>query len=121
MFRLFSKVLKCLESIVATFTQYVVDKGIALIRQVEDEISQRKDKVGVQEQAFIQKIIDLHDKYLEYITKCAMDHHIFCKALEEAFEAFCNKSVARNTSAELLALYCDNLLKKGGNQKLNEE
>lgn len=39
---------------------------------------------------------------------------LFHKALKEAFEAFCNKSVAGSTSAELFANFCDNLLKKVG-------
>ncbi len=34
------------------------------------------------------------------------------RVLQEAFEAFCNKSVAGSTSAELMASFCDNLLKK---------
>ncbi|KAI7995065.1 Cullin-1 [Camellia lanceoleosa] len=43
------------------------------------------------------------------------------KALKEAFEVFCNKQVFGCSSAELLALFCDNILKKGGNEKLNDE
>jgi hypothetical protein len=37
------------------------------------------------------------------------------------FEVFCNKGVAGSTSAELLATFCDNLLKKGGSEKLSDE
>jgi hypothetical protein len=43
------------------------------------------------------------------------------QALKEAFEVFCNKGVAGSTSAELLATFCDNLLKKGGSEKLSDE
>ncbi|KVI12513.1 Cullin homology [Cynara cardunculus var. scolymus] len=43
------------------------------------------------------------------------------KALKEAFEVFCNKIVAGCSSAELLASYCDNILKKGGSEKLSDE
>jgi hypothetical protein len=43
------------------------------------------------------------------------------QALKEAFEVFCNKGVAGSTSAELLAAFCDNLLKKGGSEKLSDE
>ncbi len=35
-----------------------------------------------------------------------------CVCVQEAFEAFCNKSVANSSSAELMASFCDNLLKK---------
>lgn len=45
-----------------------------------------------------------------------------CKqALKEAFEVFCNKGVAGSSSAELLATFCDNILKKGGSEKLSDE
>lgn len=43
------------------------------------------------------------------------------QALKEAFEVFCNKGVAGSSSAELLATFCDNILKKGGSEKLSDE
>jgi len=43
------------------------------------------------------------------------------QALKEAFEVFLNKAVAGCSSAELLAAFCDNLLKKGGSEKLSDE
>ena len=46
----------------------------------------------------------------------------FCfQALKEAFEIFCNKGVAGSSNAELLATFCDNILKKGGTEKLSDE
>jgi len=42
--------------------------------------------------------------------------------LKEAFEVFCNKTVAGVSSAEILATYCDNILKTGGGiEKLENE
>ncbi|CAN6904809.1 unnamed protein product [Brassica oleracea] len=38
-------------------------------------------------------------------------------ALKEAFEIFCNKTVAGSSSAELLAALCANILKKRGSEK----
>jgi cullin 1 len=43
------------------------------------------------------------------------------QALKEAFEMFCNKCVARSTSAELLTTFCDNLLEKCSSKKLSDE
>jgi cullin 1 len=43
------------------------------------------------------------------------------QALKEAFEVFCNEGVAGNTGAELLATFCDNILKKGSSEKLSDE
>ena len=46
---------------------------------------------------------------------------LFHKALKEAFEVFCNKGVAGSLSAELLTTLHDNILKKGGSEKLSDE
>ena len=49
---------------------------------------------------------------MQYVTECFSNHSLFHKALKEAFETFCNKPVGQSTSAELMASFCDNLLKK---------
>ncbi|CAI8586480.1 unnamed protein product [Vicia faba] len=56
-----------------------------------------------------------------YVNSCFQNHTLFHKALKEAFEVFCNKGVAGNSGAELLATYYDNILKKGGSEKLSDE
>ncbi|KAL7609190.1 hypothetical protein Lser_V15G14412 [Lactuca serriola] len=67
------------------------------------------------------KVIKLHGKYLAYVNDCFMNHTLFYKAFKEAFEIFCDKGVAGRSSAELLATFCDNILKNGGSEKLNNE
>ena len=66
------------------------------------------------EQDFVRQVIELHDKYMQYVVECFANSSLFHKALKEAFESFCNKQVVNNTSAELMANFCDNLLKKVG-------
>lgn len=46
---------------------------------------------------------------------------LLSQALKEAFEVFCNKGVAGTSTAELLANYCDNTLKKGGSEELSDD
>ncbi|KAI4311171.1 hypothetical protein MLD38_036087 [Melastoma candidum] len=103
----------------------VATEGTALVKQAEDAVSnkkaEKKDIVGVQEQVFVRKVIELHDKYLAYVNDCFQNHNLFHKALKEAFEVFCNKGVAGGSSAELLATFCDDILKKGGSEKLSDE
>ncbi|KAM0064361.1 putative cullin [Helianthus debilis subsp. tardiflorus] len=70
---------------------------------------------------FVRKVIELHDKYLAYINDCFSNHTLFHKALKEEFEVFFNKGVAGSSSTELLATYCDNILKKGGSEKMSDE
>lgn len=70
---------------------------------------------------FVRNVIELHDKYLAYVGDCFSNDSLFHRALKEAFEVFCNKGVAGSTSAELLATFCDNLLKKGSSEKLSDD
>jgi cullin 1 len=48
----------------------------------------------------------------QYVERCFNSASLFHKALKEAFEAFCNKPVAGSQMAELMANYCNALLKK---------
>ncbi|ONK61571.1 uncharacterized protein A4U43_C08F31360 [Asparagus officinalis] len=125
MYRLFCRIPHGLEPISVMFKQHVTAEGLALVKQAEDAASNKKaekrDVVGLQEQVFVRKIIELHDKYLAYVQNCFQNHSLFHKALKEAFEVFCNKTVAGSSSAELLATFCDNILKKGGSEKLSDE
>ncbi|KAK4372574.1 hypothetical protein RND71_007958 [Anisodus tanguticus] len=125
MYRLFSKIPRGLDPVANIFKQHVTAEGTALVKQAEDAASNKKaekrDVVGLQEQVFVRKVIELHDKYLAYVNNCFQNHTLFHKALKEAFELFCNKGVAGSSSAELLATFCDNILKKGGSEKLSDE
>lgn len=46
---------------------------------------------------------------------------LYLQALKEAFGVFCNKEVTGKRIAELLVTFFDNILKKGGSEKLNDE
>ncbi|CAL9194849.1 unnamed protein product [Musa hybrid cultivar] len=125
MYRLFCRIPRGLDPVSQIFKQHVTAEGTALVKQAEDAASNKKaekrDVVGLQEQVFVRKVIELHDKYLSYVNECFQNHSLFHKALKEAFEVFCNKGVAGSSSAELLATFCDNILKKGGSEKLSDE
>ncbi|KAL9234534.1 hypothetical protein vseg_009395 [Gypsophila vaccaria] len=122
MYRLYSKVPKGLEPIGSIFKQHITDEGTALVQQAEDAAVSKAENVGSShEQVFIRKVIELHDKFMAYVTDSFQSHTIFHKALKEAFEVFLNKGVAGSSSAELLATFCDNILKKGGSEKLSDD
>eukprot|EP01018_Ginkgo_biloba_P007050 Gb_40660 [translate_table: standard] len=125
MYRLFSRIATGLEPIEQIFKLYVTNEGLALLKQAEDLVSNKKaekrDAVAMLEQEFIGKIIEFHDKCFQYVSDCFVNDSIFQKALREAFEVFCNKGVARSTSAEVFSTFCDNLVKKcGGEKQMNE-
>jgi cullin 1 len=122
MYRLYHKIPKGLDPVSTIFKQHVTAEGTALVQQAEDAASsQAANGAGVQEQVLVRKIIELHDKYMTYVNDCFLNHSLFHKALKEAFEVFCNKTVGGSSSAELLATFCDNILKKGGSEKLSDE
>ncbi|RZC51942.1 hypothetical protein C5167_020362 [Papaver somniferum] len=124
MYDLFSKIPKGLDPVSLMFKQHVTSEGIAVVNQAEEAANSRKENrnvSGSQEQMFIRKVIDLHEKYMLYVTTCFAGHTLFHKALKEAFEVFCNKVIAGSSSAELLSNFSDNILKKGGSEKLDDD
>ncbi|KAL8143092.1 hypothetical protein V2J09_016124 [Rumex salicifolius] len=123
MYRLYQKVPKGLEPIGTIFKQHITSEGTALVQQAEDAASRKAENAAgaSHEQVFVRKVIELHDKFMAYVNDCFANHSIFHKALKEAFEAFLNKGVAGSSSAELLAMFCDNVLKKGGSEKLSDD
>ncbi|KAK9153137.1 hypothetical protein Sjap_000617 [Stephania japonica] len=125
MYRLFSQIPHGLNLVSNIFKQHVTTEFTTLVKQTEDaasnEKAEKKEMVGLQEQVFVRKVIDLHDKYSAYVTNCFMNDTLFDKALREAFEVFCNKTVGGSSSAEQLATYCDNIFKKRGSEKLSDK
>uniref|UniRef100_A0ACD5VGW2 Uncharacterized protein n=1 Tax=Avena sativa TaxID=4498 RepID=A0ACD5VGW2_AVESA len=115
-YRLFSKMEDGLSQVSQIFKEHVNEEGMSLLKHNE-----RKEVVCSMEQDFVRKAIELHDKHLTYITSCFQNHTAFHKALKEAFELFCNKDVAGCSSAESLAAFCDNILRRGGSEKLSDE
>jgi cullin 1 len=131
MFRLFGRVQNGLQPVAAIFRKHVEAAGMALVKAAEEAAAAKKGGAGgaaprdaeggSAEQAFMRSIIELHDKYIACVADCWANNSLFHKALKEAFEVFCNKGVAGSTFAELLANFCDNLLKKGSSEKLSDE
>ncbi|XP_045815621.1 cullin-1-like [Trifolium pratense] len=123
MYRLYYKIPKGLDPIANVFKQHITDEGTALVQLAKETASNQKttSDSGSQDQVIIRKFIELHDKYMTYVNNCFMNHTLFHKALKEAFEVFCNKNVAGSSSAELLSSFCDNILKKGGSEKMSDE
>ncbi|PNW70797.1 hypothetical protein CHLRE_17g734400v5 [Chlamydomonas reinhardtii] len=131
MYRLFQRIPKGLDPVADIFKEHVDSEGMKLVKEVTEAVELAKEKqaktgpsrdTGTSaEQQYVRAVIDLHDKYLQYVSTCFCNSSLFHKSLKEAFENFVNKSVAGSTSAELMASFCDNLLKKGGSEKLSDE
>ncbi|DBA74791.1 TPA: Cullin-1 [Trebouxia sp. C0005] len=130
MYRLFQRIPKGLEPVAESFKKHVESEGMKLVKEATEAATAKKDKDAGKpskdsgsawEQHFVREVIELHDKYMLYVSDCFANSSLFHKALKEAFEFFCNKNVAGSSTAELMANFCDNLLRKGGGEKLTDE
>ena len=130
MFRLFKRIPAGLPPVADIFKKHVEKEGVTLVKQAEDAAGAKKDPgakdkaaaaAASTEQVFVRSVIQLHDKYLQYVIDCFSNDSLFHRALKDAFDVFCNKGVAGSTSAELLATFCDKLLQKGSSEKLSDE
>ncbi|KAI3944785.1 hypothetical protein MKW92_046848 [Papaver armeniacum] len=126
MYRLFANIKNGLDPITAAFKLHVTSEGTSILKQVDDamETSKKEDKAsaGLQEQALVRRVIELNDKYYAYVTNCFKKDNLFYKALQEAFEVFCNKSVGGSSVAELLSTFSESILRKGGSsEKLSDD
>lgn len=133
MFRLFGRIPKGLDPMADIFRRHVEAQGLKLVQEAGEAAAARKDRSNAAakpkerdsgatpEHAFIRSAIELHDSYMAYVTDSFSGSSLFHKALKEAFESFCNKKVAGASAAELLASYCDTLLRKGGGERLSDE
>ncbi|KAL6181258.1 hypothetical protein ACLB2K_047913 [Fragaria x ananassa] len=101
--------------------QKVTAELAPLFQHIEDAATKQASSVGagMPTQVLITDLVELHVKYTAHVNDCFRNYYHFHKALNEVFEVFCNKAVAGSSCAELLAAFCDDLLKKGGGEKLS--
>ncbi|PIA61528.1 hypothetical protein AQUCO_00300808v1 [Aquilegia coerulea] len=105
MYRLFKKIDKGLEPVAAIFKKHVTSAGVALFKEIEDAAKSKK--------AYVNKVLEFHEKYLSYCNDCFMGDINFHKALKEGFESFFNKDIVGMSCAEMLSTFCDTFLQKG--------
>lgn len=133
MYRLFNRIPNGLCPIAEKFKTHVDNEGMKCVKEATEAIEGRRqkeagkhtassrDSASSHEQKFVRDIIAILDKYMDYVLTCFSNNPLFHRALTEACEAFCNKTVAGTSTAELFANFCDNLLKKGGGEKISDE
>lgn len=134
MYRLFGRIRRGLEPMAEIFRKHVEEEGLKLVREAGEAAEARKEREPAggnkgaardsglpPEHAFIRNTIALHETFMSYVTDCFGGSSLFHKALKEAFESFCNKQVAGASAAELMASFCDTMLRKGGGERLSDE
>ncbi len=142
LFRLFHRpsIPNGLDPISEALRQHIVDVGGEKIEQhkarvesaandKEKEKSGDKDKeapaaavaTSSDDSQFIRDLLTVHEKYLEMVNRQFGSHALFQKALKDAFHRLVNQDSEKEKTAELIASFCDGLLKSGSTMKLSDE
>merc|ERR1711959_625340 len=115
MFRLFSvkSLQNGLQPIGDLMRGYVTEQGNEVV-----DASQEEESVNL-----IERLLAKYNNFADIVKECFQSNIVFMKALKEAFETVVNRDVTvkgkPKTSAELMADYCDRVLKN--TQKVDEE
>jgi len=143
MYRLFARIHRGLDPMAVIIKEHATTEGTRLVKA-------HADLPELDFKNYVTDLIALHDKYTTTLTKVLDNHSVFQKAIKDAFEAFINQTVAVNpgkapapkpeaerekdkprstvlstvnssvTSSELLATYCD-LLMRNACDKMTED
>ncbi|KAJ3190482.1 Cullin-2 [Gaertneriomyces sp. JEL0708] len=100
-YRLLSRVTNGVKPLLHEFEQFIVRRATEL---VESAIA------GKNPQAYVDQLIELHAQYLEVTSNVFANDPLFAASMDKAFRTVVNNPTAN--APELLARYCDMLLKK---------
>jgi len=103
MFRLFQRVKNGLKSMCDAMSGYLREQGKAIVK--EDEEVEGKNAI-----AFIQKLLDLKERFDQFLDNSFGKHILFKQTISGDFEHFLNLNTK---SPEYLSLFIDDKLKKG--------
>eukprot|EP00981_Chlorochromonas_danica_P004211 scaffold850_cov189-Ochromonas_danica.AAC.2 len=136
MYSLLFRINGGLEPMADIFKRHILEVGSACIERrldpdvvggeggKEKESAEGKENEDAQ---FIKEFIAIHEKYQRLVTNQFSNHHLFHRALQDAFTELVNKDDLLGGSggnkykaAELMASFCDRLLRKNTPEKLSE-
>lgn len=139
LFRLFARVSEGLEPIAAIFKAHVNDIGHDKINQrlnrlenpqlatqhAEGKAAEGKEasggsKEGNDDPIFIKDLLFVHDKHTKLVTEQFQSNALFQKAMKDAFTELVNQDCGKFTTADLIATFCDRLL-KSSSEKMSEQ
>ena len=125
MFQLFSRLKEeGLAPMAEIFRTHVLESGMERIlarsARLETLPDKEREKESSNDPNFVKDLISLHEKYLEMVRNQFGSHALFQKALKDAFTDFVNRDAGESKHAEIMASFCDTLLKSGG-EKLGDD
>lgn len=145
-YRLFNRITDGLVPVAEIVRQHIVDLGNEKIEQRlarvekgekvgggEEKSSSAAEKGGAaaekagepkadssDDPIFIKDLLSIHDKYISVVNQQFSGNTLFQKALKDAFVELLNRDIGRYKTADLIASFCDRLLKTGSNEKLSD-
>ncbi|CAH2036098.1 unnamed protein product, partial [Thlaspi arvense] len=110
----------------------LVVRGSQLLEKKHSEFSEIVQKLvtdadgedtATKVQVLLRNIIEMHDKYMVYVTGSFQNQNLIYNTFKKAFESFCIKITSGSYSRdELLATFCDGIiLKNWGSGELSDE
>lgn len=119
LFELIGKTDNGLEEMQKIFEKHILRTGL-------DSVEACLDKAITDSEVYVKAILQVYRKYKQLVLLSFKNHPLFSRALDTACQQFINHNAVTggssnktNKSAELIARYCDYLLKKSS--KLSEE
>lgn len=106
------------------FRLHVLESGMERINarsaRLETLPDKEREKESTNDPNFVKDLIALHEKFLDMVRNQFGSHALFQKALKDAFTDFVNRDATVFKHAEIMASFCDSLLKSGG-EKLGDD
>ncbi|KAF4714384.1 hypothetical protein FOZ63_031378, partial [Perkinsus olseni] len=128
LWRMFGLVNNGLTPIAARFKQYVQDSGNSVVDALLEQLRALGPQPSPQAKAeilsdptFVQKLIDMHDRFKTIVAECFQSDGLFQKSLKEAFETFINRDLGRFSIAAMMSSFCDRVLRRGGEKRSEEQ
>ncbi len=149
LFKLFQRIQNGLEPTAEIFKQHLLACGNEIMEQRQNRLNNaaaaaegkgkeggeggkaaapKKESAGDEEGGkesnddpqYIKDLLALHEKYYKMVTEQFHSNALFHKALKDAFVDIVNKDIGKYKTADLIATFCDRLLKSGSSEKLND-
>mmetsp|Transcript_25604 Transcript_25604/g.44718 ORF Transcript_25604/g.44718 Transcript_25604/m.44718 type:complete len:732 (+) Transcript_25604:6105-8300(+) len=109
LFEISNKNEETLRPVSEALQNFVLQRGTEI---VDAKIAASQGKENPFDPDFIRSLIDLHISFKRLNQQSFRSHSIFERAIKKAFEVFMNKFIWKTSISEMLATYCDHLLKK---------
>ncbi|KAJ3300541.1 Cullin-2 [Borealophlyctis nickersoniae] len=105
-YSLLSRIPDGVVSLLDTFEKYIAQLGLSVIAKLGSSVS--KDP-----KEFVESLMDLQAKYMGFVATVFNNDASFSAAVDKAFRTIVNNTSSNANSPEILARYCDVLLRKG--------